>query len=57
MDIHLKKLNDIKRANTVKRSDDTKKVDEYLHRRHQDKIRSAEFEKQGIYNCLNTFRT
>jgi hypothetical protein len=49
MDIHLKKLNEIKRANTVKRNDDTKKVDEYLQRRHQDKIRSAEFEKQGTF--------
>jgi hypothetical protein len=34
MDIHLKKLNEIKRANTVKRNDDTKKVEENLHRRH-----------------------
>jgi hypothetical protein len=48
MDIHLKKLNDIKRANTVKRVDDTKKVDEYLNRRHVDKMRTAEFQKQGI---------
>ena len=47
MDIHLKKLNEIKRANTVKRVDDTKKVDEYLNRRHIDKMRTAEFEKQG----------
>ena len=47
MDIHLKKLNEIKRANTVKRVDDTKKVDEYLNRRHVDKMRTAEFEKQG----------
>jgi hypothetical protein len=47
MDIHLKKLNEIKRANTVKRVDDTKKVDEYLIRRHMDKMRTAEFEKQG----------
>lgn len=56
MDIHLKKLNEIKRSNTVKRSDDTKKVDEYLQRRHQDKIRSAEFEKQGNnYNRYNVY--
>jgi hypothetical protein len=48
MDIHMKKLNDIKRANTVKRNDDTKKVDEYLNRRHVDKLRTAEFQKQGI---------
>ena len=48
MDIHLKKLNEIKRANTVKRSEETKKVDEYLNRRHNDKMRTAEFEKQGI---------
>lgn len=34
MDIHLKKLNEIKRANTVKRNDDTKKVDEHINRRH-----------------------
>jgi len=34
MDIHLNKLNEIKRANTVKRNDDTKKVEENLHRRH-----------------------
>ena len=49
MDIHMKKLNDIKRANTVKRMDDTKKVDEYLNRRHVDKMRTAEFQKQGIF--------
>ena len=48
MDIHMKKLNEIKRANTVKRNDDTKKVDEYLNRRHIDKLRTAEFQKQGI---------
>jgi hypothetical protein len=45
MDIHLKKLNDIKRANTVKRGEETKKVDEYLNRRHNDKMRTAEFNK------------
>lgn len=45
MDIHLKKLNDIKRAHTVKRGEETKKVDEYLNRRHNDKMRTAEFNK------------
>jgi hypothetical protein len=48
MEIHQKKLNDIKRANTVKRGEETKKVDEYLNRRHNDKLRTAEFMKQGI---------
>jgi hypothetical protein len=47
MDIHLKKLNEIKRASTVKRgnTDEGKKLEEYLNRRHQDKVRTAEFEK------------
>lgn len=55
MDIHLKKLNEIKRANTVKRVDDTKKVDEYLIRRHMDKMRTAEFEKQGKILSFQAF--
>ena len=56
MDIHLKKLNEIKRANTVKRVDDTKKVDEYLIRRHMDKMRTAEFEKQGKILYVTFYR-
>jgi len=44
----LKKLNEIKRASTVKRNnDEAKKLEEYLNRRHNDKVRTAEFEKQG----------
>ena len=56
MDIHLKKLNEIKRANTVKRVDDTKKVDEYLNRRHVDKMKTAEFQKQGKILVLSIHR-
>ena len=48
MDIHLKKLGEIKRASTVKRNnEDAKKLEEYLNRRNQDKVRTNEFEKQG----------
>ena len=44
----MKKLNEIKRASTVKRNnDEAKKLEEYLNRRHNDKVRTAEFEKQG----------
>ena len=50
MDIHLKKLTEIKRASTVKRNnDEAKKLEEYLNRRNQDKVRTNEFEKQGNY--------
>jgi hypothetical protein len=42
------RLNEIKRASTVKRNnEEAKKLEEYLNRRHQDKVRTAEFEKQG----------
>lgn len=49
MDIHLKKLHEIKRASTVKRNnEESKKLEEFVIRRHHDKVRTNEFEKQGI---------
>ena len=54
-EIHQKKLNEIKRANTVKRGEETKKVDEYINRRHNDKMRTAEFMKQGNF-CYSSLK-
>ncbi len=34
MDIHLKKLNEIRKTGVVKKNDDAKKVEENLQRRH-----------------------
>lgn len=47
MDLHVKKLNEIRKTVTVNRNDVTKKVEDTLNKRHQDKIRTYEFLKQG----------
>ena len=47
MDIHLKKLNDIKQVNKVKKNEDTKKIEATLKRMHDEKVRTHEFNKQG----------
>lgn len=49
MDIHLKKLNEIKKAGTVKKNDDAKKVEQTIKRMHDEKVRTHEFMKQGKY--------
>lgn len=45
MDIHLKKLNDIKKVAVVKKNDEVKKVEDSIKRRHDEKIRTHEFMK------------
>lgn len=45
MDIHLKKLNSIKKNVTTKKNEDAKKIEDYLKRRHEDKVRTFEFLK------------
>jgi hypothetical protein len=59
MDIHLKKLNEIKKPAVVKKNEETKKVEDSLQRRHQDKVRTFEFLKQGkrcIHSSLFCFQ-
>ena len=46
MDIHIKKLNDIKKTVTIRKHEETKKVEDTIQRRHQDKVRTFEFLKQ-----------
>jgi hypothetical protein len=45
MDIHLKKLYEIKKANTFKKNEDTKKIEATLKRMHDEKVRTHEFNK------------
>ena len=45
MDIHMKKLNEIKKAGTLR--DEAKKVEMGLKKRHDEKVRTHEFMKQG----------
>ncbi|TNV72624.1 hypothetical protein FGO68_gene5669 [Halteria grandinella] len=46
MDIHLKKLSEIKKLGVVKKNDDAKKVELSIKRMHDEKIRTHEFLKQ-----------
>ncbi len=46
MDIHLKKLNDIKKHVVGKKQEESKKMEEALQKRHNDKVRTFEFLKQ-----------
>jgi hypothetical protein len=48
MDIHLKKLSEIKKLGVVKKNDDFKKVEQSIKRMHEEKVRTHEFLKQGI---------
>lgn len=50
MDIHLKKLSEIKKLGVVKKNDDAKKVELSIKRMHDEKIRTHEFLKQGNLN-------
>jgi hypothetical protein len=47
MDIHLKKLSEIKKLGVVKKNDDAKKVELSIKRMHEEKVRTHEFLKQG----------
>lgn len=49
MDLHQKKLNDIKVKN---RKAEVKKVEEILTRKHHEKQRNMEFVKQGKWATL-----
>lgn len=43
----MKKLNDIKKVAGVKRTEEAKKIGDTMQKRHQDKVRTHEFLKQG----------
>lgn len=55
MDIHLKKLNEIRKP-VVRKLEETKRVEESINRRHQDKVRNHEFLKQGNASLSYTNR-
>jgi hypothetical protein len=46
MDIHLKKLNAIKKNVVTRTQEETKKMKDAMQKRHNDKVRTFEFLKQ-----------
>lgn len=53
MDIHLKKLNEIKKLGAVKKTDDSKKIELTLKKMHEEKVRTHEFLKQERDSDIN----
>jgi hypothetical protein len=47
MDIHLKKLTEIRKTAMAKKQEETKRVEDVLQKSHNNKVRTYEFLKQG----------